>query len=506
MDEEYVVRDLKSGKDLGVFPDKFSATAFGRTLQKDKVPRYRLVVEHRRSSPNMPVRTTRRYLNAAFDYTANNFQTNSGSFTAPSIPSGEGTSLIEPTPTPTPTTPSPGLSDPVSSSLPQEGVSIPIKNESRMPANDNQAAAQNAIAETNDAMTSDTDFDSRLLLGGAAAGIGAAGIAYDLSREEESVIRRTFSRNKTEARKVFKEEFEIIADSKSKSDLKTLLEVDFSRRGPLYQAFQKDKLALTPDRSGWVIEKNGVFLPYTSSNFGKERGFSTLQQQVETYIYSNDGLILPRQMFRSRITSGQYTDFKNIDASGNLLIWDGKQFINQGPAPAGSIPGTITFIDQRGNTQTVMTGSGSTFIPSLNNTLEGYYNRVPYEPDKKTEEEILSDAVREARAKIANLESERNSLDGTGVLDADAFIRNLGREDVSDQRIERQKKAEEAQKKRFEAAKKKAEKDAKDLEAARLAQVQAVNDNLAKSVEDISVNKSRFKLDLKYVTSYVESG
>ena len=376
MSERYVVKDLKTGKDLGVFTDKEKASAFGRQLQKDMEPKYRLVVDHVGFDVNRPNRKSRRYL-----------------------------------------------------------------------------------------------------------------------------------RNKNEARKVFKEEFEIVANASSKDDLKSLLEIDFSRRGPLYQAFQRDKLALNPARSDWVIEKNGVFLPYTSKNFGKERGFSNLQQQIEKYVYSAEGLILPQQMFRTRITSGQYTDFKSVDPSGNLLGWNGKAFVNQGPAPAGSIPGQNTFIDQRGNQQTVFVGAGADFIPSLNNTLEGYFNRVPYDPSiVKTEEQELSEAVVKARAKIAQLEAERDSLGDGMVLDADAFIRGLGKEDVADSRLKRQKDAEEIQEKRIKAAKEKREADEKLAEAARGAAVQQINDNLAKSVEDISVNKSRFALDSKYVQSYVESG
>ena len=505
--ERYVVRDLKTGKELGIFDNKNEANSFGRQLQMQKEPKYRLVIDMVRQNAEGRERRTRRYLNAAFDYTAvSNNSLSSGSFVAPTLSDGTSpTSPISPSPAPSTGT---GTSGPVTYSPPTPAspilaeTDIVVKAQPAAQASEDTASA--AIATTNESMT-ESDFDNRILLGGAAV-VGGAGLLYDLNRDEESLVRRAFSRNKNEARKVFKEEFEIVASSTARDDLKTLLEIDFSRRGPLYQAFQKDKLALNPERSSWVIEKGGVFLPYTAKNFGKERGFSAIQTKAESYVYSESGLILPREMFRQRVQSGQYTDFQSIDPSGNLLAWDGRAFVNKGPAPRGSAPGTITFIDQRGNPQSVMVGAGGDFIPSLNNTLEGYFNRVPYEPDKKTVEEELSAAVLEARARIARLEAERNSLNDGMVLDADAFILGLGKEDVSDARLQRQKLAEEAQKKRIAAAKEAQEKKAKADEAARVAQVQSINDNLAKTVDDISVNQSRFKLDSQYVKSYVESG
>ena len=509
--DKYVVRDLKTGKDLGVFDNKNDANSFGRQLQRQKESKYRVVVDLVRLDGEGRERRSRRYLNAAFDYTAvSSNSLSSGSFVAPTGGSlSDGTSPISPSPSPAPSTGT-GTSGPVTYTPPTTEspilaeTEIVVKAQPAAQATEDSASA--AIATTNESMAeSSSDFDNRILLG-AGAVIGGAGLLYDLNRDEESLVRRAFSRNKNEARKVFKEEFEIVASSTAKDDLKTLLEIDFSRRGPLYQAFQKDKLALNPERSGWVIEKGGIFLPYTAKNFGKDRGFSAIQTKAESYVYSENGLILPREMFRQRVQNGQYTDFQSIDPSGNLLAWDGRAFVNKGPAPRGSVPGSITFIDQRGNQQSVMVGAGSDFIPSLNNTLEGYFNRIPYEPDKKTAEEELSAAVLEARAKIARLEAERNSLDDGMVLDADAFIRGLGKEDVSDARLQRQKLAEEAQKKRLAAAKEAQEKKAKADEAARIAKVQSINDNLAKTVDDISVNQTRFKLDSQYVKSYVESG
>lgn len=431
--DKYVVKDLKTGIELGVFDNKTEANQFGYSLQRQKEPKYRLVVDLVRQDRQGKERRSRRYLSEKKEQTE-------------------------------------------------------------------LSKVERFVKKSDDfGDVIDWNWNGDLLEIMTMEGV------QSYSRKDLTDAR-VFNRNKIEARKVFKEEFEIVASSSAKDDLKTLLEIDFSRRGPLYQAFQKDKLALNPERSGWVIEKNGIFLPYTEKNFGKDRGFSAIQTKADSYVYSADGLILPRQMFRQRVQSGQYTDFQSIDPSGNLLAWDGRAFVNKGPAPRGSLPGTITFIDQRGNQQTVMVGAGGDFIPSLNNTLEGYFNRIPYEPDTKSPEEELSAAVMEARAKIAKLESERNSLNDGMVLDADAFIRNLGKEDVSDSRLQRQKAAEEAQKKRIAAAKEAQEKKAKADEAAKAAQVQSINDNLAKTVDDISVNQTRFKLDSKYVKSYVDSG
>lgn len=266
-----------------------------------------------------------------------------------------------------------------------------------------------------------------------------------------------------------------------------MLQIDFAKQGPLYRAFKADRLRLNSDRNGWVIQKNdGLFYPYNRANFGTERGFSILPVEAQKYVYSANGLVLPEEQFKARVKQGAYTNPEKIKGEAGF-----------------------TFIDERGNRVRAYVGGKDQYVPEFKNTLSGFFNRIPY--DEKSvkaanDKAEVSDAVKEAMAKVAALEAARGQSDST-IMTPEEYLASLGSASTTTGKsaLKKQQEAEEAMKKAAEAA----EKRAKELEiqkaAAEREKVLKLNENLGKRVSDSAVDGERYKYEAKYVDQYVKS-
>jgi len=346
-----------------------------------------------------------------------------------------------------------------------------------------------AVANNNDAnveamVESADDTDYTPLLIGAAGALGAAGL-YILSNDddEEKPKKRKRNRTKEEAQKAFASDFRVLAKSGAQNNLLKLLEIDFARRGPLFLAWSKDKLSLNSSRDGWVIEtKTKGFLPYTEDNFGSIPGFARLPS--DQYYYSTDGsVVMNRDDFNARVKAGLYTMPSKVPGS----------------------PGALVFQDQIGRTIYVQPAKADAFIPALNNTIEGYINRIPYDPKAKAKADDVSFEVKQAMAKVDALKAQRDMQDA-GVMTADEYIKSLSATKTTDERILRQQKLEKRQKEEAEKRKKAREAAEKEKLEKERAFVQQMNDNLAKEVADSAVTNTRYTYDKKWVQQYVESG
>jgi len=347
-------------------------------------------------------------------------------------------------------------------------------------ASDNNDANVEAMVES---ANEDTSYTPLLI--GAAGVLGAAGLYLlnDGDDEDKKPKKRKRNRTKEEAQKAFASDFRVIVKTSAQKDLLKLLEIDFARKGPLFMAYSKDKLSLNTSRDGWVIEtKAKGFLPYSEENFGMIPGFARLPS--DQYYYSTDGsVVMNRDDFSARVKAGLYTKPSKVPGS----------------------PGALVFQDQIGRTIYVQPARSDAFIPALNNTIEGYVNRIPYDPKAKAKADDVSIEVKNAMAKVDALKAQRDMQDA-GVMTADEYIKSLSATNTTDQRILRQQKLETRQKEEREKRKKALEAAEKEKLEKERAFVQQMNDNLAKEVSDSAVTNTRYSYDKKWVTQYVQSG
>ena len=353
----------------------------------------------------------------------------------------------------------------------------------------NPSQNSNTIEQNTQSMVDTADDTNWLPVLGAVGAVGLIGAGVAITNDDDDDDRKPRKRNRTkeEARKVFASDYKVLADSSASSKLEQLLQIDFAKQGPLYRAFKADRLRLNSARNGWVIQKNdGIYYPYDRANFGKERGFSVLPVEAQKYVYSATGLVLPEEQFKQRVKQGAYTNPEKI------------------PGERG-----FTFIDERGNRIRALVGAKDQYVPEFKNTLAGYFNRIPY--DEKSvkaakDKEEVSDAVKEALAKVAALEAARGKTDAT-ILTPEEYLASLGSASTKSGQsaLKKQQEAEKAMKKAAEER----EKRQKELEiqkaAAEREKVLKLNENLGKKVSDTAVDGERYKYEAKYVDQYVRS-
>jgi len=323
--------------------------------------------------------------------------------------------------------------------------------------------AKEAIENTNDAFDW-PDWTPLAVVGGAVA-LGAG--AYALSEREE----REYNRTKSQARSAFTL-FSSSIDSTNKTDLLTLLEIDFARSGPLWKAYERDLLALNLDRNNWSI--GGI--DYTAKNFGKKEGFAVLPKVEEIFAYTDDGYVIGAGELQRKVDSKAYVGAKKTGA------------------------GKISVIDELGNRLEFQTVARGEFIPSLGNTPEGILSKTKF-----VERSSSSDSDEVALSK-ARLEEIRRELSRTTMGSAKTPSELIAEFDRKEAFKARQAQADADAKERREQR----EKDRQAQLAMELLkkqeQLAQANQRLGRVVIDSQVGSTRHKLDNNWVDKYVKSG
>lgn len=407
-------------------------------------------------------------------------------------PGGGGT-----IPQPTPVTP-----NPPPSSTPPSGGTVTVPTNPNAPGNtpvlpereygpddSTSASTVDGAGEVREQMSetmadveeswSEWAEDNALLLAGG--GIALAGGLYDLSREDESLIRRVFNRSKEEADAVWAEYADLFPlEGEIRSNMRELLRRDFARGGPLYLAHEKGKLNANLSRSNWTAFDRD----YNERNFPPKKfpGFARLDAKVEAYLYDPEsGDVLTKEEFSNLLTTGRFarpTKYKKGKKTG------------------------FTIINQKGDKVTFIVAKPNEFIEALGNTAKNAYDGLDFEEQAENDPDSEVVAIRKEREKL-----ER---------DLDELKRSLGRATSAlspleiiaqeEERAKRQLEADERAKKRIAEAEEK-----KQAEMARkAAEEQRKLENLVASAGDLvmdnQVSKERYELDKQWVQRFVASG
>jgi len=323
--------------------------------------------------------------------------------------------------------------------------------------------ASEAIETTNESF--DWPEWTPLAVIGGAIGLGAG--AYALSEREE----REYNRTKEQARNAFTL-FSSSIDSTKRTDLLTLLEIDFARNGPLWKAYERDLLALNLDRNNWSI--GGI--DYTAKNFGKKDGFAVLPKVEEIFAYTEDGYVIGAGELQRKVDSKAYVGAKKTGA------------------------GKISVIDELGNRLEFQTVARGEFIPSLGNTPEGILSKTKFVERRATTD---SDEVALSKARLEEIRRElsRTSLGSTKT--PSELIAEFDRKEAFKAR--QAQADEEAKERRIQRQKDREAKEAMDL-LKKQEQLAQANQRLGRVVIDSQVSDTRHKLDKNWVDQYVRSG
>ena len=266
-----------------------------------------------------------------------------------------------------------------------------------------------------------------------------------------------------------------LTDPRNREDLKTLLEIDFSRDGPLSKAHKAGKLALSLDRRSWEIETAKGLKAYTAANFGREAGFSRLPQPIKAFFYDDSGLVISDVDLQQRKSNGSYV---KVDIQGQ----------------------TLTFIDEKGRKRTMRAVRPGAFIPSLGNTPEGVLSGATY-IDPST---VKSDSIAEAEAELKKLEAQlARAARGSSILSTDDILKQIKAEEEAE---ERQKKRDAERKKRIEAQEKAMKEKEEQLRKAKAEAFENLAASFGGIVDDSAVSPARNMLDKRWVGSYVATG
>lgn len=322
--------------------------------------------------------------------------------------------------------------------------------------------------------------DNALLLAGG--GIALAGGIYDLSREDESLIRRVFNRSKDLADRVWIEYADLFpADGEVRSNMRELLRRDFARQGPLYQAHEKGKLNANLSRSNWTAFDRD----YSERNFPPKKfpGFARLDAKIDAYLYDPEsGDVLTKDEFSNLLTTGRFarpTKYKKGKKTG------------------------FSIINQKGDKVTFIVAKPNEFIEALGNTAKNAYDGLDFEEQAQTDPDSEVVAIRKEREKLERQLKELNASLGRATSSSLSPLEIIAQEE---ERAKRQLEADERAKKRIEEA---AEKKQAEM-ARKAAEEQRKLENLVASsgdlVMDNQVSKERFELDKQWVQRFVASG
>lgn len=424
----------------------------------------------------------------------------------PSVDPGGGGILPPATPPPTPTPP-PSYTPPVGGggatvggedatggtvTIPNPGTgynpTLPDRPlpDSYRPDDNTSASTPDTAGEIREVMDETDESwaewaeDNALLLGAGA--VGLAGVGFDLTREEDSLIRRVFNRSKELADSVWLEYVDLFPTEGSKrADMRELLRRDFAREGPLYLAHQKGELAANLSRSNWTAFDRD----YNERNFPPKKfpGFARLDTKVEAYLYDPiSGDVITKEEFSNLITTGRFarpTKFKKGRKNG------------------------FTVINQRGDKVNFIVAKPNEFIDELNNTPKNAYDGLDFEEQAESDPDSEVIAIRKEREKLERQLKELESTLGRTMSSSLSPLEIIAQEE---ERAKRQLEADERAKKRIEEA---AEKKQKEM-AKKAADEQRKLENLVASagdlVSDTQVSKERYELDKQWVQRYVSSG
>ena len=300
------------------------------------------------------------------------------------------------------------------------------------------------------------------------------GTAYVDGSRVASMTPREYDRSTAETNAAWNN-YARLTDPRAREDLKMLLEIDFSRDGPLSKAHKAGKLALSMDRKSWEIDTPKGLKPYTAANFGKQPGFSRLPAKVKGYFYDDSGVVISDVDLQARQADGSYV---KVSIKGQ----------------------TLTFIDEKGRKRTMQAVLPGTFIPKLGNTPEGIITGASY-IDPTT---VKSDAIAEAEAELKRLESQlARASRGSSMLSTDDILKQIQAEEEAE---ERQRKRDEERKKRLEAQEKAAKEKEEQLRKAKAEAFENLAASFAGIVDDSAVSPARNMLDKRWVSSYVATG
>ena len=300
------------------------------------------------------------------------------------------------------------------------------------------------------------------------------GTAYVDGSRISSMQPREYQRSTAETNAAWNN-YARLTDPRARDDLKLLLEIDFSRDGPLSKAHKAGKLALSMDRRSWEIDTPKGLKPYTAANFGKAPGFSRLPAKVKGYFYDDTGLVISDVDVQQRKADGSYV---KLELKGNSL----------------------SFIDEKGRKR-VMTGVlPGTYISSLGNTPEGILSGASY-IDPST---VKSDSIAEAEAELKKLEAQlARASRGSAILSTDDILKQIQAEEAAE---ERQRKRDEERKKRLEAQEKAAKEKEEQLRKAKAEAFENLAASFGGIVDDSAVSPARNMLDKRWVQSYGATG
>tara|TARA_B110000444_G_scaffold149867_1_gene140228 strand:+ start:34013 stop:36058 length:2046 start_codon:yes stop_codon:yes gene_type:complete len=351
----------------------------------------------------------------------------------------------------------------------QEGIDISLRgnnvqsNTFQGDSNELSAMASGAIDATDESFNW-PEWTPYAVIGGAI-GLGAG--AYALNEREE----REYNRTKAQARNAFTL-FASSIDSKKRTDLLAILEIDFARNGPLWKAFERDLLALNLDRDNWSI--GGI--DYTSRNFGKKDGFAVLPKVEEIFAYTEDGYVIGAGELQRKVDSKAYVGAKKTGS------------------------GRISVIDELGNRLEFQTVQRGEFIDSLGNTPEGILNKTKFIERKSTAD---SDEVALSKARLNDIRRELSRTTVSSTKTPTELIEEFDRKEAFKKR--QQKADEEAKERRIKRQQEREAKEAMDLLKKQETLAQA-NQRLGRVVIDGQVSETRHRLDKNWVDQYVRSG
>jgi len=354
----------------------------------------------------------------------------------------------------------------------------------------NQTAATAATAATSSNEKSFWDERSTEILAGLGitAAVGA-GAAYDLTRKKgKSRIKRLYNASRTEAENVFNEFSRSIRGNNE--NMKELLARDFSRNGPLYQAWQSNSLTLGVNRDEWLVGGR----QYTQANFPRTTnpGFAMIRKETTVFLVNE--------------ATGQVFTEDEVKLRGNNNSWVSPKAVETEAKTRQNPTGikVMSVVNERGNTITLKRVLRGEYNESLGNTPENQRDGVRYVEKPTIKEADKSDTAEELRAASSQRRLIEQQLANLGSTRSQNEI--LNRIDSEEARTVRQRESDERQieaQAEREVARKAAEvKTAADKRIA----ISDITAMLGRAVADTQVDKNRYDIDSQWVERFVSSG
>ncbi len=342
----------------------------------------------------------------------------------------------------------------------------------------NQTAAATSTTTSSNEKSFWDERSTEILAGlGITAAVGA-GAAYDLTRKKgKSRIKRLYNASRIEAESVFNEFSRSIRGNNE--NMKELLAIDFSRNGPLYQAWQTNNLTLGVNRDEWLVDGK----QYTQANFPRNTnpGFAMISQQANVFMVNeSSGQVFTEDEVKAKVASNSWVNGK----------------------PLGR--GIMSVVDEDGNTITLKRARRGEYIEAIQNTPENHKRGIEYVEKPTIKEADKSDTAEELRAatsqrrlieqQLANLGSTRSQNEILNRIDSEE-ARDVRQRESDQRQIEAQAEREVARK----AAEVKAAADK------RIA-ISDITAMLGRAVADAQVDRNRYDIDKQWVERFVSSG